>query len=72
MAPHGSHNLALRSDAYRLTVAVDLIARRIMHYRKEHGSKWKAWAKAELDKLAQRYQQPVRDRLNCLCGVKAK
>ncbi len=65
-------NLATRSDAERMDLAVDLIARRIMHYRKEHGSKWKAWAKGELDKLAPRYQQPVRDRLNCLCGVKAK
>jgi hypothetical protein len=64
-----SHNLALRSPAERMALAVDLLARRILYFRKREGRNWKAWARAELEKLEGRYQQPVRDRLNALCGV---
>ena len=68
----GSHNLAARSDAERLAVAVDLITKRLLHYKTDKGKVWRQWAGQEIAKLTPRYQQPVRDRLNCLCGVKAK
>jgi hypothetical protein len=67
-----SHNLALRSPAERMALAVDLLARRLLHKKKDFTKcrkgrrDWEGWASAELMKLEGRYQQPVRDRLNAL------
>lgn len=60
----GSHNLALLSPPERKAVTVDLIARRLIHFRKTQGKEWKAWALVEIDKLSPAYRQPVKDRLN--------
>lgn len=60
----GSHNLALLSPRERRAMAVDLIARRLIHFRKKQGKEWKAWALVEIGKLSEPYQQPVKDRLN--------
>lgn len=53
-------------------MAVDLITKRLLHYKTDKGKVWRQWAGQEIAKLAPRYQQTVKDRLNCLCGVKAK
>lgn len=42
----------------------DLIAKRLIHYRKAQGKEWRQWAMTEIGKLSQAYQQPVKDRLN--------
>ena len=68
MALHGSHNLAARSDAERLAVAVDLITKRLLHYKTDKGKVWRQWAGQEIAKLAPRYQQPVKDQLNKTLG----
>ncbi|WP_288076584.1 hypothetical protein [Pseudomonas sp.] len=60
----GSVNLALLSPQERKAMAVDLIARRLIHFRKTQGKEWKAWALVEIDKLTEPYRQPVKDRLN--------
>jgi hypothetical protein len=52
-------------------VTVDLIARRLIHFRKTHGKEWKAWALVEIDKLSEPYRQPVKDRLNELMQARA-
>lgn len=57
-------NLATWAPAERQAVTVDLIARRLMHYRKDQGGAWKAWALTEIDKLTPAYRQPVKTRLN--------
>lgn len=57
-------NLATRSPAERRAVTVDLIAHRLIHFRKLKGKEWKAWALSEIGKLTQAHQQPVKDRLN--------
>lgn len=45
-------------------MAVDLIARRLIHFRKTQGKEWKAWALVEIGKLSESYRQQVKDRLN--------
>lgn len=60
----GSFNLASLSPRGRRAVAVDLIARRLIHFRKTQGKEWKAWALVEIDKLSEACRQPVKDRLN--------
>ena len=62
-------NLATLSPADRMDIAVDLIARRLIHFRKDKGKVWREWVNAEIDKLAEKYRQPVRDRLNYLLVV---
>lgn len=62
-------NLATLSPAARMDIAVDLIARRLIHFRKDKGKLWHEWANAEIEKLAEKYRQPVRARLNYLLGL---
>lgn len=61
--------MANLSPAQRMEIAVDLIALRLIHFRKDKGKVWREWVNAEIDKLAEKYRQPVRDRLNYLFGV---
>lgn len=59
-----------------MDIAVDLVARRLIHFRKLKFGKtrrdtelWHEWASAEIEKLAEKYRQPVRARLNFLLGI---
>lgn len=61
--------MANHTPAQRREIAVDLIARRLIHFRKDKGKVCREWVNAEIEKLAEKYRQPVRDRLNYLLGV---
>ena len=57
-------HLALLSPIQRRAITVDLIARRLIHFRKKYGADWREWAIQEIAKLAEPYRHPVKDRLN--------
>ena len=61
------HNLATLSPAKRMDIAVDLIARRLIHFRKDKGKAWREWVKRELAEMDNSEQ--VRTCLNKRLGV---
>lgn len=55
-------NLATRSDAERQAVHADLVACRLLHYRKANG---RQWVMDQLAELQPEFRELVRQRINC-------
>ena len=50
-------NIAEWPAPERRELTVDLIAKRLMHYRKAQGKGWKAWAVTEIAALTKEFRQ---------------